>query len=64
MTKNWGCAFEERYSVCRVLICFVEPSMVLDCSVNLHEVHHGVLRMGEAYYEDGLDGGLCGHDNA
>ena len=59
MTKNWGCAFEERYSVCRVLICFVEPSMVLDCPVILHEVYHGVPRTGKTYYEDVLDGGRC-----
>ena len=38
--------------------------MVLNCSLILHEVYHGVPRTGEAYYEDGLDDGLCGHDNA
>ena len=38
--------------------------MVLDCPVILHEVHQGVPRMGEAYYEDGLEDGLYGHDNA
>ena len=38
--------------------------MVLDCSVILHEVHHGAPRTGEAYQEDGLDDGLCGHDDA
>ena len=38
--------------------------MVLDCPVILHEVHYGVPRTGEAYYKDGLDDGLCGHDNA
>ena len=38
--------------------------MVLDCSVILHEVHHGAPRTGEAYQEDGLDDGLYGHDDA
>ena len=38
-------------------------SVVLDCPVILHEVHHGVPRTGEAYYKDVLDRGLCGHEN-
>ena len=38
--------------------------MVLDGPDILYAIHHGVPRTAEAYYEDVLDDGRWGHNNA